>query len=134
MCTQRALDYLKENNESGRNVSRKFGIAHTTFQRAILNGVPNRPGSPTVLTVEEERQIVGYCLNLQKIGFGLTKNAVNYTVMQVVQLNDRNHPFAEGGPGQAWWERFLSNHSELRQRIDGRPTRSTASIYSKLWL
>ena len=111
-----ALQYLEEHEESERSVARRFGIAPTTFQRAIANGVPARRGPPKVLTDEEECELVGYCLNLQKLGFGLTRNSVNYSVMQIAQIAGRDHPFADGEPGQAWWTRFFSDHPSISFR------------------
>ena len=76
----------------------------------MANGLPGRQGPPKVLSEEEERELVGYCLNLQKLGFGLTRKSVNYSVMQILELAGRDHPLAAGGPGDAWWARFLADH------------------------
>ena len=62
----------------------KFGVAGQTLRDAIAKGAPKRPGSPTLLTAEEENELVGYCLNMQSLGFGLTKEAVNTIVVQML--------------------------------------------------
>src|SRR6266487_4481658 len=51
------------------------------------------PGPPTVLTAEEEKELVGYYLNMQKLGFGLTKAAVNTVIMRIIKEQHRRHPF-----------------------------------------
>ena len=55
---------------------------------------------------------------MQKLGFGLSKDAVNYTVLQILKAHGREnqHPFSKKGPGPDWWSRFLKNHSELSFR------------------
>lgn len=123
---QQALDYLETHDTTIGKVAKMFDLPKTTFRRAVNNGVPKRPGPPTILTEEEEQELTGYCLNLQKLGFGLTRSAVNYTVMQIIQLDGRNHPFADGGPGQAWWMRFLLDHPELSFRVPQALTQARA--------
>jgi DDE superfamily endonuclease len=103
-----------------------FDLPETTLRRARKNGVPARRGPPTILTYEEEQEIVGYCLNMQKLGFGLTKAAVNFTIMQLLRTQGRDHPFSDGGPGQAWWARFLRDHPELSFRIPQELTEARA--------
>ncbi|CAG8766876.1 10796_t:CDS:1, partial [Racocetra fulgida] len=59
-------------------VAFNYDIAEQTLCDAIARGsVPKRLDSPMILTAEEENELVGYCLNIQQIGFGLTKEAVN---------------------------------------------------------
>jgi hypothetical protein len=93
-----------------------FGISDGSLCLAIKKGPPSNRGPKTVLTSEEEDELVGYCLNMQQLGFGLTKASVNYTVLEMLRLGGREHPFQEGGPGQAWWKRFLRDHPKLSFR------------------
>ena len=51
---------------------------------------------------------------MQQLGFGLTKFSVNYTILQMVKGHE--HPFSDKGPAQAWWKRFMQDHSELSFR------------------
>ncbi|CAG8774692.1 3441_t:CDS:2 [Cetraspora pellucida] len=96
------------------SAKRDFGLSETTFWHAVSNGgPPKRPGAPNVLTSHEENQLVGYCINMQKLVFGLTKWGVNYCVMEIMKLNKQSHLFEEDGPGQDWWERFMRDHPEL---------------------
>src|ERR1700761_4844081 len=98
-------------------IAEEFGIPRTTFREALARGSPaNRSGPPTILTAEEESEIVGYSLNMQKLGFGLTKQAVNTLIMKFLQEKPREHPF-KGGPGKSWWQRFMADHPELSFRV-----------------
>jgi hypothetical protein len=96
-----------------------FGIAKTTLQRAVKeDAIPRRSGPSTVLTEKEERELTGYCLNMQQLGFGLSKAAVNVKVMEILQATDRINPFtAKGEPSRHWWSRFMQDHSELSFRV-----------------
>ena len=87
------------------------------MRRAIANDGPlNRRGPPKVLTTHEEEQLTGYCINMQKLGFGLTQSGVNHCVMEILRLSQRKHPFSEKGPGKDWWKRFLRDHPNLSFR------------------
>jgi hypothetical protein len=60
---------------SVRKLTKDFDLAETTLRRAIQNdGHVNRPGRAKILTDHEEEQLTGYCLNMRKLGFGLTKS------------------------------------------------------------
>ena len=72
-------------------------------------------GAPTILTKEEEKELVVSLQVLQEMGFGLIKELVGIVIRNY--LNDqpgRPNPFSSGVPGQDWWQRFLKRwHSEL---------------------
>ena len=102
---------------SVNSVAKKFGLPETTLRRAVKNGVSSRHQGPsTILTNHEEKQLAGYCINMQKLGFGLTRSGVNYCVMEIMQSNKRIHSFNENSPGKDWWARFMRDHSELSFR------------------
>jgi hypothetical protein len=114
------LETQKTNSDpilSVRRVALEHGIAEQTLCDAVnRGGVPKRPGPPTILTANEENELVGYCLNMQKMGFGLIKAAVNTMIMQILAANNRTHPF-KNGPGYKWWKRFMCDHSQLSFRV-----------------
>ena len=69
-----------------RETGRTLDVHESTLRRAIKNGISKRSGFPTVLRVEEENELVGFCENMQKLGFGLSEDAVNYTVLRFWKL------------------------------------------------
>jgi len=85
-----ALEFLEAQKTSSAlslsvyRVALEFGIANQTLRDAIKNGVPNCRGPFTILMAYEEKEIASYCLNMQQLGFGLTKEAVNMMVMQIL--------------------------------------------------
>ncbi|CAG8827420.1 19488_t:CDS:1, partial [Cetraspora pellucida] len=96
------------------SIARDYDIPRITLHRAIKNdSPPKRQGPPTILTEHEESQLVGYCINMQKLGFGLTRSGVNHCVMEIMRCNKRPHPFGDNGPGRDWWRCFMKDHPKL---------------------
>ena len=63
-------------------------------------------GAPTILTKEEEKEIVVSLQVLQEMGFGLTKELVGIIIRDY--WNDQLHvghsnPFSSGVPGEDWF-------------------------------
>ncbi|CAG8772268.1 16479_t:CDS:2, partial [Racocetra fulgida] len=122
------------------SVAKSFGIPEATLRRAVKNGnPPNRTGPPTILTKHEEDQLAGYCINVQKLGFGLTRSGVNHCVMEILRLSKRPHPFNNNGPGHDWWVRFMRDHPELSFRTpqelsEARAQKANATIEEHITL
>ncbi|CAI2190409.1 18464_t:CDS:1 [Funneliformis geosporum] len=117
-----ALDTLKNypldsKLESINSIAKSFGLSEATLRRTVKNGgLLNRSGPPTILAKYEEDQLADYCINMQKLGFGLTKSGVKYCVMEIMQLNKHQHLFGENEPDQDWWKCFMRGHPELSIR------------------
>ena len=72
---------------SVNSVAKSFGIPETTLRRAVKNNGPlNRSGPPNILTEHEENQLAGYCINIQRLGFGLTRSGVNHCIRGVTKI------------------------------------------------
>lgn len=128
-----ALDFIESQKASEepqwslRRVALEYGLPPQTLRDAVPRGGPaKRPGPSTILTAEEENEIVGYCLNMQKLGFGLTKPAVNTMIMEILRNNPRPHSFKDK-PGKALWERFMRDHKELSFRVPQELTAARAA-------
>ena len=72
-------------------------------------------GKPTILTHDEEQEIVYCCQVLQELGFGLTKENVAAIVSEYIAKTERENPFTNGIPGRDWWTRFLQRWPGLVQ-------------------
>ncbi|CAG8642427.1 13241_t:CDS:2 [Cetraspora pellucida] len=92
---ERALKELENSpTTSNRKIAKRFGISEAILRYVIKNKGPlNCPGPAKVLTNYEEQQLVSYCLNMQKLGFGLTRSGVNHCFMKIVNKSKRPHPF-----------------------------------------
>ncbi|CAG8582112.1 13779_t:CDS:2, partial [Cetraspora pellucida] len=106
---------------------RNFGLSEATLQCAIKKGgSSNHWGPSTILTEHEKNQLVGYCMNMQQLGFGLTKSGVNHCVMKIIHYNKRPYPFRDKGPGRDWWTRFMRQHPELSFRTSQELSKASA--------
>ncbi|CAG8745036.1 2941_t:CDS:2, partial [Cetraspora pellucida] len=91
----------------------QFEILETMLRCAVKNGLPKCTESKTILSKHKEEQLVGYCKNIQRLEFGLTKSGVNHYVIKIVRNNYCAHLFATKGPGRAWWDCFMKDYSDL---------------------
>jgi hypothetical protein len=73
-------------------------------------------GPATILTKEEEQEIVTTCQALQEIRCGLTKPMVTQVVADYIYKTSRPNNFHNGQPGPDWWDGFLKRWPQLRKR------------------
>ena len=100
-----------------RSTAYKYGIPVSTLHNHLRKtSTTVGAGRPTVLTFEEEKEVVYCCQVLQEVGFGLTKEIVSRVVRDYVTDISRHHPFYEGVPGKHWWSGFLARWPSLVQR------------------
>ena len=115
---ENALQKIRSSNgkSSIRSTAHKYGIPVTTLHNHLRKtSTTVGAGRPTVLTSEEEREIVYCCQVLQEVGFGLTRAGVSRVVHDYVTDIGRHHPFYEGVPGKHWWSGFLARWPSLVQ-------------------
>ncbi|CAG8725199.1 5100_t:CDS:2, partial [Cetraspora pellucida] len=67
------------------SIAKDFGLSEATLRHAAKNsGPPKCHGPSTILTKHEKNQLIGYCINMQWLGFGLTKSGWTHFI--------RDHP------------------------------------------
>ncbi|CAG8815547.1 13679_t:CDS:1, partial [Racocetra fulgida] len=118
--TLKAIKNSKNDSKtlSTKSIGQDYGLPEATLRRAIKNNSSFiRPGRAKILTDHKKEQLVGYCLNMQRLGFGLTKSGVNQCVMDIIRRDRRSYPFSKNRLGQKWWKRFMNDHPELSFRI-----------------
>ena len=101
-----------------REASRLYNLPYETLRRRV-NHVVNvecRPGPPTVLTDEEEKQLADYCVKMADMGFGLSREDVMLTAFRIAEISGRKHPFTKGSAGRSWFDGFRSRHQNLTIR------------------
>ena len=101
---------------SVRSIAKKYGIPSSTLHDHLLKK-DTRIGADrqTILTPEEEREIVYSCQVLQEIGFGLTRDIVGAIVIDYLSTIGRDNPF-NGKPGPRWWRGFQTRFPQLVNR------------------
>lgn len=74
-------------------------------------------GRPTILTPGEEKELVVTCQVLQRMGFGLTREAVSMVVQDYIKDHpERDRAFGSSGPGYDWWKSFSRRWPDLTTR------------------
>ena len=89
---------------------RHYKIPYTTLRYHISG--EHRRGHPTVLTPDEEREIVEACVIFAEWGFGLGRREVEGIIQNYLSTKKIKNPV----PGEGWWSGFMKRHPELRNR------------------
>lgn len=75
-----------------------------------------RPGSPTILTSEEEARLALNCVAMADMGFDLTRESVMAMAYAIAEKTGRDHPFKEGHAGMGWYKGFMARQATLTLR------------------
>ena len=106
-----------EKGESIRGTAKKFGIPSSTLHDHVKGkSTKVGAGAPTVLSYEEEREIVMTCIVLGDMGFGLTKDLVDTVIYMYLEENKIKNPFLGNIPGKDWWIRFKKRWPCISER------------------
>ena len=102
-----------------REASRLYNVPVETLRRRITGSVDMdcRPGPPTVLTKEEEYEIVHYLIQVADMRYGLTREAVLHLVYLYVNRCQRSNPFKNEKAGRWWFQGFKARHPNLTVRM-----------------
>ena len=100
-----AIDNIEFNGYSVRASAKKHGIPPSSIHYWI-NGLTHtkRRGPLTVMTEDEEAEVVEWCKEMAQLGHGLELIQLQSTVAQIYR--GRPNPFKDGFPGKSWWFGF----------------------------
>ena len=115
-----AIDDIKFKGYSIHAFAKKHGISAPIIHYWI-NGLTNtkRRGPVTVMTKEEEDEVVEWCKEMAQLGHYLELIQLKSTVAQICQ--GRPNPFKDGFPGKSWWSEFKKRHLDLVLRTNRGP-------------
>ena len=112
-----AMKAAQSKELSVRSAAAKYGIPKSTLQDHVQGISTKRYGGPpTVLTADEEKEVVRSCLAMQQFGFPLTRDFVKVALRDFLKARGRSNQFTDGVPGRSWWGGFFRRHPELVER------------------
>lgn len=130
---QSALNKIKT-GLSIHKASKEFNIPRGTLQNRIHNRTKkSRKGPVTVLTPDEEKQIVDWLVANHLKGFPRRKNDVKSVVKDFLDADDRprDNPFKDNLPGEKWYQSFLRRHPSIAIRTPEPVTDASSKVGEK---
>ncbi|XP_045768675.1 tigger transposable element-derived protein 1-like [Maniola jurtina] len=113
---KKALDEVRDNKKSIRQICKDYGIPKTTILDKLSGRRPDgvkKSGPEPALGIEGEKKIVAWLLDISKCGFPVKKNELLDTVQKIVQDGQFKNQFKDDRPGQKWFDKFLARNTEI---------------------
>lgn len=102
---------------SYRKASKEYSILVGVLHRLKKNeGLEVKKGPPTLLTSEEELEIVNWILHRAATGIPATADELKDSVEDYVKAINRDNPFKNDRPGRHWFEGFKKRHPNIIYR------------------
>lgn len=124
-----AIEELKTNTISIREVAKKFGIPATTLYCKAKGARPvqRKMGPKPLLGSVAEKKIVKCLFSLADAGFPITKQQLLDNVADFASKQPEN-PFINGRPSDKWFRLFCLRHPSIRMRVAQNITRARAGV------
>ena len=92
-----------------RAAAAAYGVPRSTLHDYATekSRLGHTSGPDTVLTKEEEQELVERALKMAEIGYGQTRRQICEAVKRILDHSKRPNPFTENRPGKDWWYGFL---------------------------
>lgn len=143
-CVRRKIQYSKDSLKKAvaavqegmtlRKASLKFGVPRSTLRSKINHLYPNeRPGPPSILSPEQEEELVDWIIKSSNIGRPVSKSQLINSVSLIVNRLNIPNPFNEKGPGRSWYKSFLRRHEEIVVHMAKRSKNSTSDADLETW-
>lgn len=99
-------------------VSRKYNIPESTIRARKQNKYSDKPPGPsTVLSDQEENELVEWIFFCCSQGFPVTKQKLIDSVKLLCDNDNRKTPFVNNKPGMSWFEAFVKRHPNVAERV-----------------
>lgn len=117
------------NGASVAKIARKYNIPESTLRdKKNCKYADKSPGPATVLSSEEESDLVSWIFHCHNLGFPVTKRQLLESVQLLCDYDNKQTPFVSNMPGRSWFNGFLQRHPEISQRIAENITLSRAKV------
>lgn len=112
-----------------RAAAEQFGVPKSTLHRKLKGeSVYCKMGPKTVLTEQEEQEIVDTILYAAEQGFPLTKSQLVDTVQRYLNNANRKSKFPNNRPQKKWFKAFMKRHPNISIRKAQKLSTKRASI------
>lgn len=123
----KALTDVRSRKCSIRVAQKKYNVPKSVIHRNLnVNYVLNGP--PTVLSKEEEDDIVKWIIDFSSRGFPITKSQLISSVQLMLNNQSRVTKFADNRPGRSWLQSFLNRNKSISVRLAQNINRSRAAV------
>ena len=114
---EKAIDYART-HKNITAAAKQFKIPVSTLRDHIRGKSckGKKPGHPTVLTMQQEQEIVDTCTVFAEWGFGLGRREIESIIQNYLKSTKQPHPFHNSVPGEGWWSGFMRRHNGLCKR------------------
>ena len=120
---QKAINAMEDEGQTSRQAANNFGILKSTLYAKLKNLPPldSRKGPGTVLTKDEEDDIVKWILFCAESGCPVTKtllfDCLKKYIIEVNKESIRPNLFKNNRPGKHWYKAFMRRHPNLTKRL-----------------
>lgn len=116
--------------ESVASAAKSNGVPRSTLISRVKGNVQRfrQMGPESVLTKEEEKNIVRWIFTMAKAGFPIGKESLLTSVQHLIKELKRKNPFKDDRPGRKWYYSFLKRNPEVSTRTAQNLTLSRASV------
>ncbi|XP_057336960.1 uncharacterized protein LOC130675358 [Microplitis mediator] len=113
--------------------AREFGIPKSTLSLKMRYFTPItcKKGPSTVLSTDEEVEIVNWIMFCAERGFPINKTHLLDCVQNYLTEKKKANPFKNNRPGKHWYNAFLKRQPELTKRIARNSTLTRAPVSEK---
>ncbi|XP_063864311.1 uncharacterized protein LOC135102737 isoform X3 [Scylla paramamosain] len=127
---EKAVELVRSKQMSLNAASKTFGIPYATLGDKVRGRRPMQPAPKTVLSMEEEKKLVDWLIEVPQRGFGRTKDDLKDMVKTILDDREERTVFKNNRPGKDWMRAFFKRHPEIRERI-GQPLGRERAIVTK---
>ena len=126
----KAIQLVNEGSCSIYQAAKMCKVPRSTLDDKVKGKVPlkRKMGPPSILTAEEERNLVIWILELSRRGWPITKEQLLENVQCLIRELKRTNTFINDKPGRKWYDSFMKRNPRLSIRTAQNLTPSRSSI------
>lgn len=115
-----AISAVREKTKTLNEAARCFNVPKATLSRKVAKRdvdpqilVNEKLGRKPILPLQIEKELVEYCLLMERKFYGLTRNDIRRMAYQLAARNGISNNFNDDMAGRAWFDHFMNRHKHL---------------------